>query len=86
MNTPDDSQRADAGTLAESSLPDTAMQTGSDDGEPGERRPVAPGDVVAAAVEDDAPLPPGAPGATRGGPQGDGLEPQFHEPEAPGPR
>src|SRR4051794_16146707 len=44
----------DAVTSAEP--PDSAMDTGSDAGEPGERRPVDLEDLVAAAAEDEAPL------------------------------
>ncbi len=62
-------------------LPATGMHTGSDDGEPGERGPVDPSDLFAMAAEDDAPLPPGAsPEIGEGGPQNDGLEPDFREP------
>ena len=61
-------------------VPDTAMATGNDEGAPGERADIDPDDEVAAAVEDDAPLPAGSPGASEGGPQDDGLSPQFREP------
>ncbi len=83
----------------ESTLPDTAMATGNDEGEPGERH-VGPLDAedrellealehpeggsaapavedspeFAAAVADDAPVPPSGQG---GGSQDDGLTPQF---------
>jgi len=54
---------------------ESAMLTGEDDGTPGERGPVDPDDDTALAVADDAPLR-----SVDGGPQGDGLEPQFSEP------
>ena len=66
--------------------PDTAMHSGSDAGQPGDRPPLgepegAAGDfpeeseAAARAAADDAPLP------ADGGPQGDGLEPEFSAPE-----
>lgn len=59
--------------------PGSAMGSGTDAGEPGEREPVRPDDEVAAAAQDDSPLPPeSVPGG--GGPQEDGLEPDFREP------
>ena len=54
---------------------ESAMATGEEDGTPGERGPVDPDDETAVAVADDAPL-----SSSQGGPQGDGLEPQFSEP------
>ena len=69
------------GVLSADSIPATdgvlesAMATGEDDGTPGERGPVDPDDETAVAVADDAPLR-----SDQGGPQGDGLEPQFSEP------
>jgi hypothetical protein len=60
--------------------PETAMGSGSDAGTPGESPAGPPQDPVAAAVADDAPLPPGTPGAGEGGDQGDGLAPDFREP------
>jgi hypothetical protein len=80
-------------------IPDTAMATGNDEGEPGEQRdrtplttgeralleqletpddtPAAPAvedsPEVAAAADDDAPLP----GAGAGGAGDDGLTPEF---------
>ncbi|MDP9395517.1 MAG: hypothetical protein M3Q27_15230 [Actinomycetota bacterium] len=63
-----------------SELPDTAMATGNDEGEPGLRDTVAPDDVVGAAIEDDAPLPAEYAPGDGGGPQNDGLQPAFKEP------
>jgi hypothetical protein len=59
-------------------LPDSAMDTDSEAGSPGERTAglSGPVDEVAAAVADDAPL------RQAGGDQGDGLAPPFSE--APG--
>ncbi len=57
-----------------------AMATGEDEGTPGERADVDPGDVITAATEDDAPLSDGEPGASSGGAQDDGLTAQFSEP------
>jgi hypothetical protein len=54
---------------------ESAMATGEDAGTPGERGGVDPDDETAVAVADDAPLT-----RNQGGPQGDGLEPQFSEP------
>ncbi|HEU4675961.1 MAG TPA: hypothetical protein VFS29_08235 [Motilibacteraceae bacterium] len=82
----------DGAPTADDGLPDagmeTGMDTGSEEGTPGEREPVDPADAVAVAVQDDAPLPPevagrragvgGADGA--GGPSGDGLDPAFTHP------
>jgi hypothetical protein len=62
------------GVLPADGVLESAMATGEDDGTPGERGPVDPDDVTAVAVADDAPL------RSAGGPQGDGLEPQFSEP------
>jgi hypothetical protein len=66
------------------------LDTGSDAGTPGERAPVAPGDALSAAVEDDAPLPNGTIPVTddagrtsavgdAGNPPDDGLTPTFRE-------
>ena len=57
-------------------LPDSAMDTDSEAGSPGERTAslIDPYDEVAAAVADDAPL------EATGGDQGDGLAPPFREP------
>jgi hypothetical protein len=63
------------GVLPADGILESAMATGEDDGTPGERGPVDPDDETAVAVADDAPLR-----STQGGPQGDGLEPQFSEP------
>jgi hypothetical protein len=63
------------GVLPADGVLESAMATGEDDGTPGERGPVDPDDETAVAVADDAPLRSG-----NGGPQGDGLEPQFSEP------
>src|SRR3954468_5423197 len=71
------------GVLPADGILESAMATGEDDGTPGEREPVDPDDrepvdpddEPAVAVADDAPLR-----STQGGPQGDGLEPQFSEP------
>jgi hypothetical protein len=63
------------GVLPADGILESAMATGEDDGTPGEREPVDPDDETAVAVADDAPLR-----STQGGPQGDGLEPQFSEP------
>ena len=64
---------------------DTAMHSGSDAGAPGERPLLEPelagggfpeeSDAAALAAADDAPLP------ADGGPQDDGLEPEFTAPE-----
>jgi hypothetical protein len=54
---------------------ESAMATGEDDGTPGERGAIDPGDATALEVADDAPDL-----SEDGGPQGDGLEPQFNEP------
>jgi hypothetical protein len=54
---------------------ESAMATGEDKGTPGERGAIDPDDETAVAVADDAPLT-----SHQGGPQGDGLEPQFSEP------
>jgi hypothetical protein len=54
---------------------ESAMATGEDEGTPGERGAVDPGDPTAVAVADDAPDI-----TETGGPQGDGLEPRFAEP------
>jgi len=61
--------------------PESAMASGSDAGSPGQREESldAP-DEVAAAVADDAPLPPGSDQVGRGRDQDDGLTPQFTEP------
>jgi hypothetical protein len=56
-------------------LLESAMATGEDEGTPGERGPIDPSDATAIEVADDAPDL-----AQNGGPQGDGLEPQFSEP------
>lgn len=87
--------------FSDSALPDSAMDSGSDAGEPGEhlgpsaldpdeRRLLEaleadttappsddPGEVIleGRAAEDEGPLP------GRGGPQGDGLEAAFSDPE-----
>ena len=62
-------------------LPSTGMETGSDEGATGDRAPVNTDDLFARAAEDDAPLPPGSsPDIGEGGPQNDGLEPNFREP------
>lgn len=64
---------ADQGSVVE------GMGTGSDEDEPGRRRPVPPDDRVAAAVEDDAPLDD----RQDGDPDRDsdtGLDPEFREP------
>jgi hypothetical protein len=63
------------GVLPADGVLEGAMATGEDDGTPGERGPVDPDDETAVAVADDAPLT-----SAQGGPQGDGLEPQFSEP------
>jgi hypothetical protein len=63
------------GILPANGVLESAMLTGEDDGTPGERGPVDPDDETAVAVADDAPLR-----SVQGGPQGDGLEPQFSEP------
>jgi hypothetical protein len=66
--------------------PDTAMHSGSDAGRPGDRplleEPEGSGgdfpeesEAAARAAADDAPLP------AEGGPQDDGLEPEFTAPE-----
>ncbi|MGN6600599.1 MAG: hypothetical protein ACTHMW_15125 [Actinomycetes bacterium] len=62
-----------------------AMETGSDAGTPGERPTAAPGEEpdaqeieVAEAAADDRPLP-----SHDGGPQDDGMTPQFQEPSEP---
>ena len=73
--------------------PDTAMHSGSDAGPAGERTSTGPlsphadgggdadatfpeeSEAAARAAADDAPLP------ADGGPQGDGLEPDFRPPE-----
>lgn len=78
----------DGAPTADDGLPDAGMDTGSDEGTPGEREPVDPADAVAVAVQDDAPLPPevagpraGAGGSDgNGGPSGDGLAPAFTHP------
>ena len=54
---------------------ESAMATGEDEGTPGERGAVDPDDATALAVADDAPDV-----TETGGPQGDGLEPEFAEP------
>ena len=65
--------------------PDTAMHSGSDAGEPGEGalheelegadgRFPEESEAAARAASDDAPLP------AEGGPQDDGLEPEFTAP------
>jgi hypothetical protein len=61
-----------------------AMSTGSEAGTPGERAAIPPDDPVAAAVEDDAPLPAGVlpEPASDGG--DDSATPEFREPEGPG--
>lgn len=59
---------------------ESAMATGEDEGTPGERAAVDPGDVVATAAEDGTPLPDGEPGASSGGAQDDGLTARFSEP------
>jgi hypothetical protein len=64
-----------AGVLPADGVLESAMATGEDDGTPGERDPVDPDDETAVALADDAPLR-----SAQGGPQGDGLEPQFSEP------
>ena len=56
-------------------LLESAMATGEDEGTPGERGAVDPDDATAVAVADDAPDV-----TEHGGPQGDGLEPEFSEP------
>ncbi len=62
-------------------LPTTGMETASDEGTPGDRGPVDPDDLFALAATDDAPLPPSStPDVGEGGPQNDGLEPDFREP------
>lgn len=60
------------------------METGSDAGTPGERPEALEGEVIdeedielAEAAADERPLP------GTGGPQDDGLAPQFQEPEQP---
>jgi EmrB/QacA subfamily drug resistance transporter len=63
------------GLRAADGVLESAMATGEDDGTPGERGAVDPGDETAVAVADDAPLR-----SANGGPQGDGLEPRFSEP------
>lgn len=57
----------------------TGMETGTDAGTPGERGAVAQDDVVAAAVEDDAPLSSSRPEVPSGGEQDDGLTPSFSD-------
>ena len=66
--------------LSSDAVLESAMATGEDEGTPGERAPVDPDDPVAAAAEDDAPLPEGQPGSAHGGPQDDGLTAEFREP------
>jgi hypothetical protein len=70
--------------VSEAPVPDDALRTGEDEGEPGERGPVAPGDRLGAAAEDDAPLPPGDPAVPPPpggpGPQDDGMTPAFRAP------
>ncbi|HVN13956.1 MAG TPA: hypothetical protein VMT69_17835 [Kineosporiaceae bacterium] len=66
-----------AGTVAPdpSTVLESAMATGEDDGTPGERGAIDPDDLTAIEVADDAPDL-----SEQGGPQGDGLEPRFVEP------
>ncbi|MGN6332693.1 MAG: hypothetical protein ACTHOD_13730 [Motilibacteraceae bacterium] len=70
-------------TAAGDELPEAGMDTGSDEGTPGEREPVDPADAVAVAVQDDAPLPPEVAGPPTGGSDidgagsSDGLDPAF---------
>jgi hypothetical protein len=59
-------------------LPESGMATGSDAGEPGERRPVDLEDLVAAAAEDETTLPP--PPEYGGGGNPDGADVEFREP------
>ncbi|RJK96324.1 hypothetical protein [Vallicoccus soli] len=70
--------------MTDAPVPEDALRTGEDEGEPGERGPVAPDDLLGAAAEDDAPLPPssGAVPPPPGGPgaQDDGMTPAFLEP------
>ena len=54
---------------------ESAMATGEDEGTPGERGAVDPDDPTAIAVADSAPDV-----TETGGPQEDGLEPEFAEP------
>ncbi len=62
-------------------LPATGMETSSDEGTPGERGAVDPNDLFALAAADDAALPASStPDVGEGGPQNDGLEPDFREP------
>lgn len=60
-------------------LPETAMDTGSDAGTPGERLPAEPGDLVSPAVADDAPLPDGSPEVGHGTDNEDHLAPTFSD-------
>lgn len=62
-------------TVPAGESPDSGMATGTGEGTPGERAAVAPDDEVAAAVQDDAPLP------ASGEDPGEGeLAPDFREP------
>ncbi len=72
-------------------LPDTAMASGSDEGEPGERPlggPLAPDEQrlleqLEQGVDDAAPGPEAAaPSPADGGDQQDGLSAEFTEPDA----
>ncbi len=77
---PEEAQAPDIpGPSADTAL-ESAMATGEDAGTPGERAPLDPQDRMGLAAEDDSPLPEGEPGASSGGPQGDGLEGTFVEP------
>lgn len=60
-------------------LPDSGMDTGSDEGTPGERPAVPPEDALSRAAADDAPLPAADAGAESDGEADDGLDPQFSE-------
>lgn len=78
MSTTDDPPARPYTPDASAQLPGSAMDTGSDAGPPGSRA-VPPDDVLAAALEDDAPLPLDAPQVGHGREGDDGLAPAFSD-------